>query len=105
MKTWAQSYPNGVIIHASAVGDYEVSQENALKIPSGRTELHLTLHLRLKLRRSSGLGVHRNTITFKAASPDVNHNLVDIARAQRRRQVDYVFKRAWATRLTDCLLG
>ena len=94
MKTWAQSHPNGVIIHASAVGDYEVSQENALKIPSGRTELHLTLTPTPKIASLIRTwGFTGTLITFKAASPDVDlANLVDIARAQRRKTgSDYVF--------------
>ena len=45
MERWVRANPDGVVIHASAVGDYEAipedEQDGPAKIPSGKAELLL----------------------------------------------------------------
>ncbi len=42
MRDWVTSHPNGIVVHAAAVGDFEVAQSTAGKIASGQ-ELVLKL--------------------------------------------------------------
>ena len=94
MNAWALKYPHGTIIHASAVGDYEVIRRNTSKISSGQKSLTIELQPTPKIAsaiRSWGfVGV---LVTFKAAAPEVDSaHLIRIATAQRGvTQSDFVF--------------
>ena len=91
MERWGRDHPDGVVIHAAAVGDYEAlpaaGQAGPAKIPSGRAELTITLRPTPKIidhihRWSTGIQL----ISFKAASPETaDARLVEIAQAQRAR--------------------
>jgi len=94
VQNWTQSHPNGVIIHASAVGDYELVNQQGLKIPSGQATLQLTLTPTPKIASLIRTwGFTGTLVTFKAASPDLEMTaLIDIAMRQRERTgSDFVF--------------
>ena len=79
-------HPDGVVVHAAAVGDYESAPE-AGKIPSGQAELVLTLRPAPKIldqivRWSSSVSV----VSFKAAPPGTDHQaLAKICASQLQR--------------------
>lgn len=94
VRNWTTQHPHGVIIHASAVGDYELADEEGLKIPSGKPELVLTLTPTPKIASLiRSWGFTGTLITFKAASPEVEMpELIEIAQRQRERTgSDFVF--------------
>lgn len=86
MEGWCRAHPDGVVVHASAVGDYEVDGA-AGKIPSGQSELTLRLRPTPKiLDRIRGWSLDLRIVSFKAAPPESTpDDLVRIADAQRRR--------------------
>ncbi len=89
MQAWVLAHPEGVVIHAAAVGDYEAAPrtEGPQKIPSGQAELHLRLLATPKIVdrvRQWSPGVR--LVSFKAASPETTpEELLAIAEAQRAR--------------------
>jgi phosphopantothenoylcysteine synthetase/decarboxylase len=87
MERWIRSNPSGVVIHAAAVGDYELDADPSAppnKIPSGQAKLTLTLRPTPKLLDqlhswSNSLRV----VSFKAAAPGTSElDLEAIARRQ-----------------------
>ncbi len=95
MKTWVLSHPDGLVIHAAAVGDYGLAEVKADdKIPSGQDELILKLVPTPKiLNRLKAWAPDLKLASFKAAAPTVNGNaLAAIAAAQGARSgSDLVF--------------
>ena len=69
MNNWTVENPTGIIIHAAAVGDFEVAEQHTGKISSGST---LTLHLQptpkiVDLIHDWSPDIH--LVSFKAAAP------------------------------------
>lgn len=87
MERWVLANPNGAVVHAAAVGDYEVSEPSATKIGSNLETLTLTLTPTPKIAdhvRAWSPGVQ--LITFKAAPPNTDgETLVRICRKQLQR--------------------
>jgi phosphopantothenoylcysteine synthetase/decarboxylase len=79
--------PTGAVIHAAAVGDYEVAAPDAGKTPSGRAEWLLRLVPTPKIAdHVRGWGLTGPFITFKAGAPETSvDDLHRIAAAQRAR--------------------
>jgi phosphopantothenoylcysteine decarboxylase/phosphopantothenate--cysteine ligase len=86
MEGWCRAHPTGVVVHACAVGDYEVAEAGG-KIPSGQAELTLTLRPTPKiLDRIRGWSPDLRIVSFKAAPPESTPtDLARIAEAQRAR--------------------
>lgn len=86
VQRFAEAWPDGAIVHAAAVGDYEAEPE-AGKIPSGQDSLVLRLRRAPKILDAiRGWGFRGRLVSFKAAAPGTSpEQLVDIARAQLRR--------------------
>lgn len=87
MLSFIDAHPDAIIVHAAAVGDYEIAQTGQHKIPSGKNELILRLtptpkiidHLRPRSR-------HIKLVSFKAASPETTDaQLHTLASRQRAR--------------------
>lgn len=94
MRSWVEAHPNGAVVHASAVGDYESRAASAHKIPSGSELITLTLTRAPKIAdHVRGWGLVGPYVTFKAASPQTTLvEMVEIMRAQRDRVAcDFVF--------------
>ena len=94
MRRWVLQNPLGVILHAAAVGDYEVGADNASKIPSGKASLTLELIPTPKIvQHIRQWDFEGMLVTFKAAAPEVNmEDLIAIAQAQRdKTSSDLVF--------------
>jgi phosphopantothenoylcysteine decarboxylase/phosphopantothenate--cysteine ligase len=94
MEDWVRQTPNGVVIHAAAVGDYEVVTGGSQKIRSGQDTLSLQFQPTPKIAALlRGWGLTGTLVTFKAASPEVQSDEL-IAIAKRQRQItgsDWVF--------------
>jgi phosphopantothenoylcysteine decarboxylase/phosphopantothenate--cysteine ligase len=86
MEAWVRERPECVVVHASAVGDYEVDASGG-KIPSGQANLSLALQPAPKiLDRIRGWSAGARIVSFKAAPPGSTvEQLARIADAQRRR--------------------
>jgi phosphopantothenoylcysteine synthetase/decarboxylase len=86
MEAWVRGQPRCVVVHASAVGDYEVDAAGG-KIPSGQDGLSLVLRPAPKiLDRIRGWSAEARIVSFKAAPPgSTAADLARIAEAQRRR--------------------
>ncbi len=93
MEEWVADHPGGTVVHAAAVGDYEV-EPNREKIASGQDEVVL------RLSRSPKIVDHIKKwdpqcrlATFKAAGPNTSgEQLVAICRRQLERTgSDFVF--------------
>ena len=87
MKHWVQNNPAGVVVHAAAVGDYEVRDPAGSKVSSQLGEWSLTLHATPKI---ADLVTQWDPkvflVTFKAAGPDTGaEELVQTCRKQLRR--------------------
>jgi phosphopantothenoylcysteine synthetase/decarboxylase len=94
MEVWIRAHPDAAVVHAAAVGDYEVSHPNASKTPSGKPEWTLVLHPTPKIAdHVRGWGHTGPYVTFKAAAPETTDaDVVAIARKQRERTgCDLVF--------------
>ena len=94
MERWVRAHPNGGVVHASAVGDYEMATEELTKIPSGLDRLVLELVRTPKIAdQVRGWGLEGLFCTFKAASPETTDEaLQGIASRQRTRtQSDLAF--------------
>ncbi len=87
METWVRQNPEGVVVHACAVGDYEFADAGTQKLPSKQNSLTITLTPTPKIADSvRGWGLIGPFVTFKAASPETTDKaLVEIAMAQRQR--------------------
>jgi len=88
METWVRANPGGIVVHATAVGDYEADPaEQARKIPSGQDEIVLRLRRTPKIADAvTGWDPSCRLVTFKAAGPGTTPaSLVDIARKQLTR--------------------
>ncbi len=93
MQRWAEANPDGVIVHAAAVGDYE-ADAGAAKIPSGQDTLLLRLTPTPKIiDRIQSWAPDGRLVSFKAASPETSDaDLLTIAQRQRQRtHSDLVF--------------
>ena len=106
MNAWTVQHPTGIIIHAAAVGDFEVRDTNRGKISSGST---LTLELQptpkiVDLIRSWSSDVR--LVSFKAAAPNTTtESLEQIAMKQlQRTQSDLVFANVLGNLQQDVLL-
>jgi phosphopantothenoylcysteine synthetase/decarboxylase len=86
MQAWLGRHPTGVVVHSSAVGDYEVAATKQ-KIASNQDELVLRLTPTPKiLDHLKRWAPSSRVVSFKAASPETTPaRLVEIAQAQRRR--------------------
>jgi phosphopantothenoylcysteine decarboxylase/phosphopantothenate--cysteine ligase len=79
--------PRCVVIHAAAVGDYEMSDAGGAKIPSGSDELVLRLTPTPKIvDLLKAQSPEIRLVSFKAASPETtDEGLVRLASRQRER--------------------
>ena len=94
MRDWVVAHPTGAVIHASAVGDYEVADASQGKIESGKHTWTLELSPTPKIAdRVRDWGLKGTYVTFKAAAPGTSANALErIAAAQRLRTgSDWVF--------------
>ena len=88
MKAWAQLHPGGLIVHAAAVGDYQVTDSNTdLKLPSGQPKITVTLTPAPKILDAIRAWSDALTIvSFKAAPPHTQKADVEsLASAQALR--------------------
>jgi phosphopantothenoylcysteine decarboxylase/phosphopantothenate--cysteine ligase len=87
MKAWVQANPGGVVVHAAAVGDYEVSTPAQSKVSSQLGEWTLTLRPTPKIADLiPQWDPQVFLVTFKAAGPDTGaEELVQICRKQLLR--------------------
>lgn len=87
MEAWVRAHPDGRLVHASAVGDYEAASVVPTKIPSGQERVVIELVRAPKIAdQVRGWGLRGLFVTFKAASPETtDDDLVAIADAQRLR--------------------
>lgn len=93
MKAWTLQHPTGIIIHAAAVGDFEVRNSTDGKIASGST-LKLELYPTPKIVDAiKSWSLETTLISFKAAAPNTPLEQVEqIALKQlHRTQSDLVF--------------
>ena len=93
MEGWCRAHPNGAVIHAAAVGDYEADADEG-KVESGRPEWSLQLRPTPKIANElRGWMPDGFIVTFKAAAPQTSsQSLAEIARAQlERTRSDLVF--------------
>ena len=93
MNAWVVEHPMGIVVHAAAVGDFEVTNTNASKIASGsplNLELQPTPKIVDEIKRWSP---DVCLVSFKAAAPDTSlESLELIARKQlQRTKSDLVF--------------
>lgn len=74
MKSWVLQNPSGVVVHSSAVGDFEFSGDTLnSKIPSGLAEINLRLTPTPKiLPQIKTWSDSICVISFKAAPPETN---------------------------------
>jgi len=94
MERWVRADPSGAVVHAAAVGDYEVAEVTSDKVGSGRARWDLVLVPTPKIAdRVRGWGCIGPYVTFKAAAPGTSEeDLEAIARRQRERtRCDLVF--------------
>ncbi len=86
MRTWVDAHPDGLVIHAAAVGDYAVDPI-AGKIASGQDAVTLTLRPTPKILDGiRGWSPSVRIVSFKAAPPETDEaSLEAIAAAQGLR--------------------
>ena len=86
MRTWVDAHPDGLVIHAAAVGDYAVDPI-AGKIASGQDAVTLTLRPTPKILDAiRGWSPSVRIVSFKAAPPETDEaSLEAIAAAQGLR--------------------
>jgi phosphopantothenoylcysteine decarboxylase/phosphopantothenate--cysteine ligase len=110
MRAWVSSNPAGVVVHAAAVGDYQVDPGTPLaatKIPSGQPTLSLHLVPTPKiLDQIRQWSDQVQLISFKAAPPLTEAEaLLDTAQRQRARsQSTIVFANVIGSLDADLLL-
>lgn len=106
MEAWVRANPGGAVLHACAVGDYEVDTQSS-KVPSGQPEWTLRLTPTPKIAdHVRGWGLTGPYVTFKAASPETTlPELEAIAQRQRQRTgSDLVFANVLGRLGVDVLL-
>lgn len=94
MEAWLTARPDGIVIHAAAVGDYAIADRATTKLPSGADELVLRLRPTPKIvDRVREWAPGCCLVSFKAASPETDADaLARLATAQRERtDSDLVF--------------
>ncbi len=106
MKSWTLQHPSGVIVHAAAVGDFEVRKTNLGKISSGSA---LTLDLQPTPKIVDHIKMWApdvRLVSFKAAAPKTAPtDLERIAHKQlQRTQSDLVFANVLGKIEEDVLL-
>ena len=102
-----REWPHAALVHAAAVGDYEVASPSTGKTSSGKSEWTLTLTPTPKIAdHVRGWGQVGPYVTFKAAAPETAAaDLAGIATAQRSRTgCDLVFANVLGRLDTDVLL-
>lgn len=107
MEAWVRAHPDGAVVHAAAVGDYEVADAEGGKIPSGKDEVVLSLSPTPKIADAvRGWGHLGALVTFKAAGPGTSaDDLVRLASKQRSRTgSDLVFANVLGRIGTDVAL-
>ncbi|TNE91851.1 MAG: hypothetical protein EP330_03890 [Deltaproteobacteria bacterium] len=107
MERWVREHPDGAVVHASAVGDYEVASSADTKIPSGRDEVVIRLTPTPKIANAvRDWGLTGPYVTFKAASPETDADgLIALATKQRARTgSDLVFANVLGRIATDVAL-
>lgn len=82
MLDFVRTHPDAIVVHAAAVGDYEVADAAGAKIPSNRDELVLRLTPTPKIvDHLKAAGPDIRLVSFKAASPETTdaqlHGLAD----------------------------
>ena len=106
MRAWVIQHPTGIVIHCSAVGDFECRTTENQKIPSGQAitlELYPTPKILDQIKEWTSSCV---LVSFKAAPPMTTHaDLLNIASKQLvRTQSDIVFANVIGRTSTDVLL-
>ena len=94
MEAWIRINPEGAVIHAAAVGDYEVAAPRHSKASSGKAEWVLALTPTPKIANLvRSWGSRGFFVTFKAAGPETTDQaLLELAKEQRSRTAsDAVF--------------
>ena len=106
MKFWLLANPTGIVVHAAAVGDFEVSETVSGKISSGQ-ELTLNLKPTPKIvNHIKDWAPNSKLISFKAAAPDTTPEALEqLAKNQcQRTHSDLVFANVLGQIETDVLL-
>jgi len=87
MERHVRAHPTGAVVHASAVGDYELPEADPGKIPSGLPVLEIRMVPAPKIAdQVRGWGLTGPYVTFKAAPPGTPDDALEaIARRQRAR--------------------
>mgnify|MGYP002885408732 CR=1 FL=1 len=90
MKAWVDVNPDGIVVHAAAVGDYMLDPadpEAAGKRPSGQASLEIRLVPAPKILDAiRSWSASADIVSFKAAPPNADlHVLEQLAVAQRSR--------------------
>ncbi len=87
MQAWVEQNPGGAVVHAAAVGDYEVKEPAKAKVSSQLGEWTVTLQPTPKIAdRIPQWDPSVYLVTFKAAGPETGaEDLVQICRKQLRR--------------------
>lgn len=106
MEAWVRAHPRGGVVHACAVGDYEIAPSET-KIPSGMDRWSPVFTPTPKIAdQVREWGLTGPYVTFKAAAPGTGvQALEDIARRQRERTgCDLVFANTLGRLGVDVLL-
>ena len=88
MQQWTETHPDGLVIHAAAVGDYCVDHAPVdSKLPSGQHTVALRLVPTPKIvDRIHNWAPDAKLISFKAAAPNTDRDALEqLATAQRER--------------------
>ena len=106
MHDWVKEHPSGIVVHSSAVGDFEVANTSEGKIKSGRS---ITIQLQPTpkiLDRIKEWSPAIFLVSFKAAAPETDiATLETIATKQRQRSLsDLVFANVLGRTNKDILL-
>ena len=93
MRSWLKSNPTGIVVHAAAVGDFEVVETVAGKISSGQ---NLVLHLQPTPKIVDHVkkwAPDSRLISFKAAAPNTNSDALEqlALKQSQRTHSDLVF--------------
>lgn len=108
VERWLRAHPRGVFVHSAAVGDYEMADPEAGKIPSGQAEITLRLVPAPKiLDQVRGWAPDCHLVSFKAGAPGLTEGQLEaIARAQLQRTgSDLVWANALGALTTVLLVG
>ena len=107
MERALRAAPHSVLLHSAAVGDYEMENAEAGKIPSGRDRVTLALVPAPKnVDQVRGWAPDCFLVSFKAGSPDWSEDRLEaVARAQLERTAsDVVFANRIGALGTSCML-